>query len=192
MNIVILFLQIILFMLTQENTGLILIDVQGKLARIVHENEKLVLNLEKLIKGCKIFSIPIIWAEQNPKGLGATLPELSKLMEDQKPLEKYTFNAFENENFRNAIIDSGRKKWLICGIEAHICVYQTAMGLLSNNFEIEIVTDCVSSRSKENIAVALKKLENKGANITTVEMCLYELVKDSRRDVFKEILTLIK
>lgn len=179
-------------MLYQENTGLILIDVQGKLARIVNESEKLTVNLEKLIRGCQILSIPIIWAEQNPKGLGSTIPELEKLLVHQKPIEKYCFNAFDNETFRQVIIDSGRTQWLICGIEAHICVYQTAMGLLSNNFEVEIVTDCVSSRAKENIETALKKLQNKGAGLTNIEMCLYELVKDSRREVFKEILTLIK
>lgn len=179
-------------MLLQENTGLILIDVQGKLARIVDESERLVSNLEKLIRGCQILSIPIIWAEQNPKGLGATIPELQKLLAHQKPIEKYAFNAFENETFKQAITESGRKQWLICGIEAHICVYQTALSLLLDNYEVEIITDCVSSRSKESVDVALKKLENKGASLTNIEMCLYELVKDSRREIFKEILTLIK
>jgi len=179
-------------MLQQENTGLIIIDVQGKLARIVQNNEKLAKNLEKLIKGCQILSIPIVWAEQNPKGLGRTIPELEKLLLHQKPIEKYTFNAYENDVFKQAIIDSGRKQWLICGIEAHICVYQTAIGLLSNNFEVEIVIDSVSSRSAESIEIALQKLQQKGASVTNIEMCLYELVKDSRRDIFKEILTLIK
>lgn len=179
-------------MLVQENTGLILIDVQGKLARIVDESEKLVSNLEKLIRGCQILSVPIIWAEQNPKGLGVTIPELEKLLVHQKPIEKYAFNAFDNETFKQAILDSGKKQWLICGIEAHICVYQTAMGLLANHFEVEIVADCVSSRTKESIDIGLKKLQNKGASITNIEMCLYELVKDSKREIFKEILTLIK
>ncbi|MTH17588.1 hydrolase [Flavobacterium sp. LC2016-01] len=179
-------------MLANENTGLILIDVQGKLARIVNESEKLVSNLEKLIRGCQILSIPIIWAEQNPKGLGPTIPELQKLLPNQKPIEKYTFNAFDNDDFKKAIINSNKKQWLICGIETHICVYQTAIGLLSNDFEVEIVTDCVSSRSKESIDLALKKLQNKGAGLTNIEMCLYELVKDSKKEIFKEILTLIK
>ncbi|EJG02565.1 hydrolase [Flavobacterium sp. F52] len=179
-------------MLQQENTGLIIIDVQGKLARIVQNSEKLAENLEKLIKGCQILSIPIVWAEQNPKGLGRTIPELEKLLLHQKPIEKYTFNAYENDVFKQAIMDSGRKQWLICGIEAHICVYQTAIGLLSNNFEVEIVIDCVSSRETKSIETAIQKLQQKGASVTNIEMCLYELVKDSRRDIFKEILTLIK
>lgn len=179
-------------MLEQEKTGLIVIDVQGKLARIVHNSEKLAVNLEKLIRGCQILSIPIIWAEQNPKGLGSTIPELEKLLIHQKPIEKYSFNALDNEIFKHAVFDSGRKQWLVCGIEAHICVYQTAMGLLSNGFEVEIVTDCISSRSEESILIALQKLQQKGAALTNIEMCLYELVKDSRRETFKEILTLIK
>ncbi|MFC0780764.1 hydrolase [Flavobacterium sp. HJSW_4] len=179
-------------MLVQEKTGLIVIDVQGKLARIVHNSEKLAANLEKLIRGCQLLSIPIIWAEQNPKGLGTTIPELEKLLQHQKPVEKFSFNALDNEDFKKVIINSGKKQWLICGIEAHICVYQTAMGLLSKNFEVEIVADCVSSRSEESIVIALQKLQHKGASLTNIEMCLYELVKDSRREIFKEILTLIK
>jgi isochorismate hydrolase len=179
-------------MLVKEDTGLVIIDVQGKLARIVNESEKLVSNLVKLIRGCQLLSIPIIWAEQNPKGLGSTIPELEQLLQHLKPIEKYSFNAFDNETFRNAIIDSEKKQWLICGIEAHICVYQTALGLLSNHFEVEVVTDCVSSRSKDSCKLALKKLQNKGAQLTNIEMCLYELVKDSRQEIFKQILTLIK
>ncbi|MBL0737710.1 hydrolase [Flavobacterium sp. GN10] len=179
-------------MLVQEKTGLIVIDVQGKLARIVHNSEKLIANLERLIRGCQLLSIPIIWAEQNPKGLGATIPELEMLLQDLKPIEKFSFNALDNETFKQAIIDSGRKQWLICGIEAHICVYQTVMGLLAYNFEAEIVADCISSRSEESILIALQKLQHKGVALTNIEMCLYELVKDSRREIFKEILTLIK
>ncbi|TDW47720.1 isochorismate hydrolase [Flavobacterium sp. 270] len=179
-------------MLLQENTGLLLIDVQGKLARIVHDSEKLVFNLQKLIRGCQILKLPIIWVEQNPSGLGCTIPELEILLQNLKPIEKYSFNAFDNENFQQAIKETQRSQWLVCGIEAHICVYQTALGLLSNKFEVEIVSDCVSSRSEDSISLALKKLENKGASLTNIEMCLYELVKNSKNEIFKDILNLIK
>lgn len=179
-------------MLSRENTGLIVVDVQGKLARIVHESEKLTSNLEKLIRGCQILSLPIIWLEQNPKGLGETIPELASLLKNQKPIEKFSFNAFENEEVKKAILESGKKQWLICGIEAHICVYQTALGLLETNFEVEIVADCISSRANGNIDLALQKLQSKGANLTSIEMCLYELVKNSKNENFKEILNLIK
>lgn len=179
-------------MLIQENTGLVIIDVQGKLAQIIYESDQLILNLEKLIKGCQILSIPIIWLEQNPKGLGSTIPELQKLLSDIKPIEKYSFNAFDNENFQQAILESKKTQWLLCGIETHICVYQTALGILSQHFEAEVVTDCVSSRSNNNKEMALRKLEQKGVGLTTVEMCLYELMKSSKNENFKEILNLIR
>jgi isochorismate hydrolase len=179
-------------MLQQEKTGLLIIDVQGKLARIVHESEQLSINLEKLIRGCQILELPIIWLEQNPQGLGRTIPEIENLLQHLQPIEKYSFNAFENENFQEAIKDSGRSQWLVCGIETHICVYQTALGLLSHNIEVEIVSDCVSSRSKDHINLALNKLQTKGAGLTNIEMCLYELVKNSKSENFKEILKLIK
>lgn len=179
-------------MLNQENTGLVIVDVQGKLASIVHESETLLKNLQILIQGCQILNLPIVWIEQNPQGLGPTAPELRDLLKSYQPLEKYTFNACDNSSFVKAITESNAQQWLVCGIEAHICLYQTALGLLSKGYEVEVVTDCISSRSKTNIDLALKKLQDNGASLTSVEMCLYELVKDARKEEFKRLLPLIK
>ncbi|MFB9079180.1 hydrolase [Flavobacterium procerum] len=179
-------------MLQLENTGLIVIDVQGKLARIVNESNRMITNIEKLIRGSQILSLPIIWAEQNPKGLGDTVPELKELLKNNHSIEKFYFNALDNEEFKEAILKTKRKQWIVCGIETHICVYQTILGLLENGFEVEIAADCVSSRSKENSEMALAKLQNCGACLTNVEMCLYELMKSSKNENFKEILNLIK
>ncbi len=179
-------------MLNQENTGLVIVDVQGKLASIVHESEALLKNLQILIKGCQILNLPIVWIEQNPQGLGPTTPELRDLLKSYQPFEKHTFNACDNSSFVKAITESNAQQWLVCGIEAHICLYQTALGLLSRGYEVEVVTDCISSRSKANIDLALKKLQDNGASLTSVEMCLYELVKDARKEEFKRILSLIK
>jgi nicotinamidase-related amidase len=179
-------------MLEQEKTGLIIVDVQGKLARIVRESEAILDNIQILIQGCQILKLPIVWIEQNPQGLGQTVPELRELLKGYQPLEKYTFNACESNSFIKSITESGAQQWLVCGIEAHICIYQTAIGLLSRGYDVEVVSDCVSSRSKANIDLALKKLQDNGASLTSVEMCLYELVKDARKDEFKRILPLIK
>ncbi len=179
-------------MLQQENTGLILIDVQGKLARMMHESETLIKNITNLVKGAKALSLPIIWLEQYPKGLGETVPEIKSLLTDNKPIEKNTFSAFDDENIKKAIEVSGKKQWLICGIEAHICVYQTAMGFLANNYEVEVVTDCISSRAESNIKFATEKLQSKGVGLTNIEMCLYEMLKGSKHKNFKDILPLIK
>lgn len=179
-------------MLNQEKSGLIIVDVQGKLARMVHESETLLNNIQTLIRGCQILKLPIIWLEQNPQGLGQTVIELKELLKDYQPLEKHTFNACDSSNFIKVISESGVQQWLICGIEAHICLYQTTLGLLARNYDVEVVIDCISSRSKASIDLALKKLQNNGASLTSIEMCLYELVKDSRKEEFKQILPLIK
>ncbi len=179
-------------MLHKEKTGLIIVDVQGKLARIVHESETVLGNIQKLIQGCQILNLPIIWLEQNPQGLGKTVPELRAHLKNFQPLEKFTFNACDSSSFIQAIAESDIQQWLICGIEAHICVYQTSLGLLSRDYVVEVVSDCISSRSKANIDLALKKLQKHGASLTSVEMCFYELIKDARKEEFKRILPLIK
>lgn len=179
-------------MINTENTGLILVDIQGKLARTVYQSNILIANIEKLVKGCQILQIPIVWLEQYPKGLGNTVPELSNLLDGQKPIEKRFFNAMEEETVRNAVTASNKQNWIVCGIEAHICVYQTAMGLLERDFNVEVPVDCISSRKEDSIKVAIDKFIQKGIGVTNLEMCLYELVKDSRTEGFKRILPLVK
>lgn len=179
-------------MLARENTGLIVVDVQGKLAQIVYESKAMIKNIEILIQGCRILEIPIIWLEQNPAGLGRTVPELQKHLNGYQPLEKFTFNACDTPKVVEAIADSGAVEWLVCGIEAHVCVYQTSLGLISRDYRVEVVTDCVSSRSKANIEIALEKLQDSGAGLTSLEMCLFEMLKDARREEFKKLLPLIK
>lgn len=179
-------------MLNRHDTGLVVIDIQGKLARIVHESERFLRNTQTLVHGCRILELPIVWLEQNPQGLGPTVPELEEPLEGCRPLEKHTFDACASEGFMQAVAATGVRQWLVCGIEAHICVYQTAIGLLSRGYGVEVVADCVSSRSASNKQLALNKLERMGAGTTSVEMCLYELVKDSRSPAFKRILALAK
>lgn len=179
-------------MLHHENTGLVIVDVQGKLAAMVDKSEDLLANIQTLIQACNILKLPIILLEQNPQGLGKTVPQLKQLLPDHVAFEKHTFNACANGGFMNAISESSIQQWLVCGIEAHICVYQTALGLVSSGYEVEVVSDCVSSRSNTHVDLALNKLQNNGVNLTSLEMCIYELIKDSRQAEFKAILPLIK
>lgn len=174
------------------NSGLVVVDIQGSLARMVFESERRIANMSKLIKGCQILEMPIVWLEQYPKGLGKTIPEIAILFEDLKPMEKNCFNALSNETIKKAIANHRKNNWLVCGIESHICVYQTAQGLLENNYTAEVVIDCISSRKQQSIDVAIKKLQQLGVGITDLEMCLYELVGTSQNEAFKKILPLIK
>jgi len=181
-------------MLVKENTGLIVVDIQGKLARLVHDSSSLISNCEKLIKGVQALELPIIWLEQNPDKLGATVGELSSLLSSStiKPITKFTFDACQEDQFIQAVSTANVDTWLVCGIEAHICVYQTTMNLIKKGFAVQLIRDCVSSRALENKDLAINKLLNNGVVLTGLEMCLFELIKDCRTSEFKEILGLIK
>ncbi len=179
-------------MLIKENTGLIVVDVQGKLARLVHNSETLVANSAKLIKGAQVLGLPILWLEQNSEKLGPTVDELSNLLDGRQPIEKFTFDGCAEPSFMKAVRQSDVNTWLVCGIETHICVYQTAMGLKHHGYRVQLVQDCVSSRIPENKQLGISKMTAHGVELTGLEMCLYELVKDCRRPEFRDILALIK
>ena len=179
-------------MLTTDNTVLVVIDYQERLFPAMHEKEKLLKNVLKLIKGVQALEIPVILTEQYPKGLGPTLPEIKELLPNVKPIEKTCFNCCDEQNFSKALEKSKRKQVLICGIEAHICVYQTAMALLKEGYEVQVVADCISSRDPENRMVALFKMGRAGVSPTTTETALFELLKVAEGDKFKEISKIVK
>ncbi|MCC4816263.1 hydrolase [Vibrio lentus] len=179
-------------MLNRSNTGLVVVDVQGKLARLVDDSDTLISNCGKLIKGAQVLGLPIISLEQNPEKLGATVDELNDLLSDAKPIPKFTFNACDEPKFVEAVQAKDVETWLVCGIEAHICVYQTALGLLELGHKVLVVSDCISSRTALNKDLAIRRLADAGVQITGLEMSLYELVKDCRVPEFKSILSLIR
>ncbi|HCE2221614.1 TPA: isochorismatase family protein [Vibrio parahaemolyticus] len=180
-------------MLSKGNTGLIVVDVQGKLATLMHESDALIENITKLVKGAKALDLPILWLEQNPERLGPTAEPIREVLESTHlPITKYTFDGCKEATFNVAVENAKVDTWLVCGIESHICVYQTAVSLRQSGYRVELVTDCVSSRTAANKALALAKLTANGVVLTGLEMCLYEMVEDCRVPEFKEILALIK
>lgn len=179
-------------MLDKNTTGLIVIDVQGKLATLMHDSEPLIANLVKLVKAAKLLNLPILWLEQNPEKLGETAPILRDVLMDCQPIPKWSFSACGEPVLVDAVEQSHVDTWLICGIETHICVYQTSLDILALGKSVELVSDCVSSRTLTNKNLALNKLVRKGAEVTSLEMCLFELVGDCRADVFKGALSIIK
>ncbi|ELE6570435.1 isochorismatase family protein [Vibrio parahaemolyticus] len=180
-------------MLSKGNTGLIVVDVQGKLATLMHESDALIENITKLVKGAKALDLPILWLEQNPERLGPTAEPIREVLESTHlPITKYTFDGCKEATFKVAVENAKVDTCLVCGIESHICVYQTAVSLRQSGYRVELVTDCVSSRTAANKALALAKLTANGVVLTGLEMCLYEMVEDCRAPEFKEILALIK
>ncbi|WP_217589575.1 hydrolase [Lentibacillus saliphilus] len=179
-------------MLTTDQTVFVLIDVQGKLARIVHESEAVIDSLKKLIKGLRILDVPIIWLEQYPQGLGATVEEIADELDGISPIEKTTFSACKNEAFMRELKATDRKHVLIAGIEAHVCVYQTAKDLNRLEYDVHLVKDAVSSRTPFNKQIGIEAMEEAGITGTSVEMALYELMGEAGTDTFKRILQIIK
>lgn len=179
-------------MLKLDDTAVVIIDIQGKLAKIVHQSKELLDNVEKLIKGAQILDVPILWLEQYPKGLGPTSEQLKQHLTDQTPIEKITFSACKNEEFQEALNKVDKKSYLVAGIETHICVYQTVCELLSLGKEVEVVVDGVSSRTLQNKEIGIEKMKSLGAKVTSVEMALYELMETAKHPKFKEISNLIK
>ncbi|GAA5644475.1 isochorismatase family protein [Vibrio proteolyticus] len=179
-------------MLTRENTGLVVVDVQGKLATLVEDSDAVVANITTLVKGAKTLKLPIVWLEQNPEKLGATVKPISDELGGLKPVSKFTFDGCGEQRFLKQVKKSGIRYWLVCGIETHICVYQTAKSLRTLGFGVELISDCVSSRTAANKQVGVNKMLSLGIGISSLEMCLYELVGDCRDPVFKTILKLIK
>jgi nicotinamidase-related amidase len=179
-------------MLRPENTALVLIDIQGRLATLMHEREALYRHLQILVRGARILQLPILWLEQYPKGLGPTIPEVADLLPDQQPLAKMCFSACGLESFQQRLRQTARRQVLLAGIETHICVYQTARDLLQEGYCVEIVADATSSRTPENKKIGLEKMARAGAEITSVETCLFELLQRAGTAAFKEITALVK
>lgn len=179
-------------MLQADDTALIVIDVQGKLATLMHEKETLFQNLARLIRGAQLLQIPIVLTEQYPQGLGETAPEIKSLLPDVQPITKMSFSCCGAETFINSLEELDRKQLLVAGIESHICVYQTVSDLLDAGYEVEVVADAVSSRTAENRQLGLSRMYDMGARLTSTEMALFELLRVAGTPTFKEISKLVK
>jgi nicotinamidase-related amidase len=179
-------------MLQREDTVFVLIDVQGKLAQLMDEKDALFRNLEILIQAMKILDIPIIWLEQYPQGLGPTVPEIAAHLTGYETIAKVCFSACGEPEFTARLKASGRRQVLLAGIEAHICVYQTGRDLLQQEYHVEVVADAVSSRTQQNKRIGLDRLARQGAEITSVEMALFELLKIANTEDFRHIVKLVR
>lgn len=179
-------------MFSPEKSVMLLVDVQGQLAQLMYEKETLFTRLETMINGMKVLGVPIIWMEQIPNKLGPTTERIAALMSDQQPIDKFSFSCCGEPKFMEAFEACGRSQVLITGIETHICVFQTGVELMEKGCQVQVVSDCVSSRTRENKKVGLKRLAAEGAMITSVEMAFFELMKAAQGDTFKQMVRLIK
>jgi nicotinamidase-related amidase len=179
-------------MLTVTDSVLLVIDVQEKLFRVMYQKEQFADNLQKLIKGIQVLEIPILVTEQYPQGLGATIPEIARLLPDTKPIPKVSFSCCGDEAFLQAFKQLHRKQVLIAGIESHVCVYQTAADLIAAGYEVDIVSDAIASRTEQNKDTGIKMMLQSGAKLTGTEAALFELLKVAKGDKFKAISQIVR
>jgi nicotinamidase-related amidase len=179
-------------MLSRTNAVLIIIDIQGNLAQAMYDKENLFANNVKLIQGFKAFNLPIIFTEQIPQKLGKTLPVISQELDGIEPIAKETFSCWDDRNFIKQLKGLSRRHIVLAGIECHVCVYQTALDLISNGYNVHLVTDAVSSRTPENRQVGIDAIKSAGAHLTSTEMVLFELLRTAADPKFKDIFKIVK
>ena len=177
--------------LQKDKAVLLIIDVQERIYKVMQNYENLVNNIVKLTKGSNILGIPIFYTEQYPKGLGQTIDVIKKEI-NSEAIQKDTFSSFGAPNLFDELKKQKISQVIVCGIESHVCVQQTVLDLISNGFQVNIPVNAVSSRFKTDFEAAIDRMGKHGAEITTVESVLFELLEKSGTPTFKEISKLIK
>jgi nicotinamidase-related amidase len=177
--------------LTPQNTALVVVDVQEKLMAVMPRRAELLAAIQKLLGAARVLKIPSLVTAQYVKGLGPVCPEVLEAALGITPIEKLAFSCCGSEEFVRALKNLGRQRIIVCGIEAHVCVQQTAIDLMKDYF-VYVATDAICSRHRHDHKVAVERLRDCGAVITTVESAVFELLRDAGTAQFKQILPLFK
>ncbi|MBM7581184.1 nicotinamidase-related amidase [Caldicoprobacter guelmensis] len=179
------------FELKKEQSVLMVIDIQERLVPVMERRDQVIRNAQILISAAQRLDIPVIVTEQYPKGLGRTVKELSDMLGDFQAFEKLSFSAYIPE-VAAQLARLGRKKVIVCGMETHVCVFQTVRELLQAGYQAFVVKDAVCSRTQDNHQNGLDLMEGMGAVITNTETVLFDLLKTAGTPEFKELSRLIK
>jgi nicotinamidase-related amidase len=180
--------------LEPEQCALVVVDIQDKLLPAISNKELLVKNAKLLIRLAGLLKLPILSTTQYKRGLGDTVPEIASLIPDAVPLDKTEFGCFNNSGFCSAVknLPGNRTTVLLCGMETHICVMQTALGAMHQGYLVHVASDAVGSRSEWNYHIGLNRMQDAGAVISSTEMMMYELLRSSSSATFKELLPYLK
>ena len=176
----------------RENCTGLIVDIQEKLYPVIADKEILLTNCIKLVTGLQILNIPIIVTQQYSKGLGATVSEISSLFQPFEYIEKNSFSCQDEPKFADSLTHSGKTNILICGIESHVCVLQTAIDLQEQGYQPIVISDCISSRQLAEKQVVLQRLALEGIRVSTVESILFELTRFASASEFKSISKIVK
>jgi isochorismate hydrolase len=179
-------------LLLPQTTALLIIDVQERILPVINNYQNVVENALKLINGFKVMDLPIFFTEQYPKGLGPTIGEIKNELGDAEYFEKMSFSCFGAVDLFKKFTDNNLSQIVVIGIEAHVCVQQTVLDLLENNFQVNLCADAVSSRREADYRIALERMRDKGAEITTTESVLFELLNICGTETFKQVSKIVK
>src|SRR6202047_147652 len=176
--------------LEAEQCALVVIDIQEKLLPPIFQREQLVRNAQLLIRAAGILRIPALVSTQYAKGLGGTVPAVASLLPGTEAIDKTLFSCFGSDVFCSLLkrLPGKRNTLLLCGMESHICVTQTALGALREGYRVHVASDAVGSRTESNWKIGLERMRVAGAVISSTEMMIYELVRTSSSAVFKDVL----
>ncbi|CAN7651909.1 isochorismatase family protein [Bosea sp. LjRoot237] len=174
-------------LMSAKRSRLVIIDFQARLMPAIHDGPRLLANAGSLVAAAKLLEVPIVMTEQNPAGLGATVPELA---EAASAITKMSFDACAAPGFIEAI--AGDDDLILCGCEAHVCFGQTGLSLLEHKRRVFVVQDAVGSRAPESKEVALRRLQRHGAEIVTTEMVVFEWLRSAEHPQFRAALELVK
>jgi nicotinamidase-related amidase len=180
--------------LNPSQCALIVIDIQEKLLAPIFEKERLVRNAQLLIRLAGVLKMPTLLSTQYSKGLGKTVPEVASLMPETQPMEKVAFSCFGSDVFCSAVkrLPGNRNTLVLCGMESHICVAQTALAALREGYLVHVASDAVSSRTEWNWRVGLERMRSAGAVISSTEMIMYEALGSAGTSDFKAMLQYIR
>ena len=179
--------------LSRESAALAVIDMQEAFRSVIPEFAEVAARIGKAVQGARLLEVPVIVTEQYPKGLKHTAEEiLPHLPASSQAIEKLCFSSCDASSFQAQLAQQQIKQVIICGIEAHICVTQTVLDLLTSDYEVFLLVDCITSRKRESKEVALARLTQAGAIPSNLEMTLFELMRTAESPQFKAVQSLIK
>lgn len=179
-------------MLRLDDAALIVVDFQDALLPKIHDSDQVVGKACKMIRFARELAVPVVWTEQYPKGLGKTDPRVAGLLEDLTPLEKLSFGCFGAAGFPEAVDATGARQLVVVGVEAHVCVMQTVLAALDQGLEVYVARDAVGSRDPLDREAGLARMQAHGAELVTVEMALFEMLRAAGTPEFKRVLPIIK
>jgi nicotinamidase-related amidase len=178
--------------LKKETTALLIIDMQERILPVIRNHETVLENTLKLLKGFKVMQLPVYFTEQYPKGLGPTSQKILSELDGYTAYQKMSFSCFGSENLFDELHKKKLSQIVVCGVESHVCVQQTVLDLIANDFQVDLATDVVSSRKEIDYAIALERMRILGAEVTTTESILFELLEVCGTPEFKEISKIVK